>query len=112
MIYHKDVYIPPALRGYQFSALLKYSRHAIQESINDERGEIKLPKIIDSRDATLVEIEVNEGKVTKTLFRLSYSDEHDLCLVIIPENRVVKTVWLNNKDDHHKTLDRSKYATT
>lgn len=110
MLYHKDVYIPPKYQDYQFAALLKYSRHAMREASADKRGAIRLPKVIDSRNATLIELEVDNDKVVKVVYRVDYNDKHDLCLVVVPDDRFVKTVWLNDRGDNHGTLRRERYA--
>ena len=107
MKYHIDIHMPDEIKNYQFAALLKYSKHARQEAADEN---ITLPMTIDSRECSLIEAEVENGKVCKVLYRKPYSKTHDLCIAIIPDTRVVKTVWLNSNQDHHRTLDKSAYA--
>jgi hypothetical protein len=45
----------------------------------------------------------------KALYRLAYTTNSDLCLVVTLSG-FVKTAWLNARDDAHMTLDRSKYT--
>ena len=52
------------------------------------------------------------GRVAKVVVRAELDDVNDVVLVLIPGPREwrVKTVWLNNRTDSHKTLDRSRYV--
>lgn len=104
--------MPEQVSNFQYAAMLKYSRHAIMAAQGDRYGKINLPKVIDSRNATLIEIEIKDSKVTKAVFRTPHDDKHDLSLAIVPEIALVKTVWLNRRDDEHSTLRKEKYATT
>jgi len=109
-LYHKDVFFPAPARNLQFSALLRYSAHARQAATTDQYGHIDLPAVFDSRKAVLVEAEVEGQKVVKAVYRQPYQGKQDLVLVINPEDRLVRTVWINRHGDAHRTLDRSKYA--
>ena len=73
---------------------------------------IELPLFIDFNDADIVEIEAEKGVVKKVLCRFPYDEEFDIVLPILltPEGKLAKTVWLNSKTDDHPTLDFSKYA--
>lgn len=109
-LYHADIHLPQQAKGLQFVSLLNYTPHARQAAQDDRYGPVKLPTTFDSRSATLIEAGVLDGKVVKAVYRQHYDNRFDLCLVLnLKANRVV-TVWLNEKNDHHKTLDGSKYA--
>ena len=109
-LYHADIHLPEQARTLQFAALLRYTSHALQAAREDRYGPITLPQVFDSRCATLIEAGVEADRVVKAVYRQQYDDMHDLCLVLnLRMNRVI-TVWLNRRDDHHHTLDRSKYA--
>lgn len=54
------------------------------------------------------EVEVEDGKVTKAVVRLDYSEKYDITLVF-RKNHII-TVWLNKKNDTHEDLKRKKYA--
>lgn len=109
--FHADLYMPAAALRLQFATMLRYTRHAIQAASDDRYGRIDLPKVFDSRNATLIEAVLSNGKVVKTLWRQAYNDLLDLSLVLDPNTGTVITAWLNRKDDQHATLDPSKYAT-
>ena len=106
MLYHKDVYLPAQLPC--FVALLTYSKHARDKAY--ERG-ITLPDVLDTRKAELIELEVHGGRHVKGLWRMPYNDTHDLCLAVGLQGCVVRTAYLNERFDSHRTLDRSRYAT-
>ncbi|HEY4831345.1 MAG TPA: hypothetical protein VIH61_02175 [Waddliaceae bacterium] len=54
-----------------------------------------------------VEVEHNGKDITKMVMRGPYSDNQDAVVPIIPSQGkpFAKTVWLNNKQDAHKSLD-------
>lgn len=110
MKYHTDIYMPEEAKRLEFATMLRYSQHAKNAAKDDRYGQIDLPKVFDSRKATLIEAVVESGKVVKALYRMDYDTLHDLCLVIATAHDRVLTVWLNRKDDEHHTLDRSQYA--
>lgn len=53
--------------------------------------------------------------VTKYVVRVSYDEKRDVTFVIAVRqdnitNAFIKTAWLNQKDDIHSTLNKSKYS--
>ena len=113
-LYHREVFFPKgkldAIQGRTLK--LKYSLHALQAAVSDRYGIVQIPKSIVFDEAGVFELELTGLHVTKFVVRLPYSATHDLALVIIPDGTdfFVKTVWLNDRNDSHRTLDRSKYA--
>ena len=90
--------------------LLDYSPHALDAALDDRYGNIvNLPKSLDTSKAQVVEVEMQGSKTTKVVYRIPYNEEYDLIIVLIPDRRFVKTVWLNKNSDLHNTLDASKY---
>ena len=110
MKFHKDIYLPPEVTKLSFSCLLKYTRHALNEAQSDRYGTIDLPAVFDTRTAEPIDATIREGKVQRVLYRMDYDQDKDLCMVIEPHSRTAVTVWLNEKNDEHKTLDKSKYV--
>lgn len=110
-LYHSELGIPNNAKTNFGSMLLDYSPHALEAALDDRYGNIiNLPSFLDTSTAQVIEVETdNNGKTTKVLYRVPYSDELDLVLAVIPDRRFVKTVWLNQKNDLHNTLDNSKY---
>lgn len=108
-LYHRDVFMPDVARRLRFAVMLKYSNHARHAAKDDKRGKVNLPRVLDSREATLIEAEVVNGRVVKLVYRMAHDDKTDVSLVVLPDG-FVKTVWLNEKNDHHKTLNTSRYA--
>lgn len=110
LIFHKDVFVPAALANYvaSFNIYLKYSKHCLErEYIRFKPSNISLKNF--------VEIEAEKPlRILKVVVREHYDEYDDLVLVIIPDLNYkigfVKTVWLNEKTDTHKTLNRSRYV--
>jgi len=109
-LYHKDIFLPAAARALRFAVMLRYSAHARRAATNDRYGDINLPRVFNSDNAELVEAEVENGKVRKMVYRQPYNGENDLVIVLNPDG-LVRTVWLNQTNDSHRTLDTTKYAT-
>lgn len=110
-LYHFQVYMPdlPLNFGKQ---RLNYSNHALNASRDDRYGDIQLPTVIDTNTAKVIEVEIVQDRfLSKVVYRVDYSDTHDLIVVVIPERWFVKTVWLNAKSDKHQTLNRGRYET-
>jgi hypothetical protein len=108
-LYHSDVYMPQGLKLPSGTMLLEYGSHARREAMSDRYGHIKLPTSIKFEDYKVIEVEVINGKVQKVLYRGKLDEKRDLCIVIMPAKRFVKTVWVNLNNDKHRTLDASKY---
>ena len=119
MLYHKDVFWNlkfdvEALELIKTASRL--SRH-LQEhiaSVDERRGfdltgiEKIINEIKKQNSISCFEVEVENGKVTKAVIRVEYNSRKDICIVF--RKWVVVTAWLCNKNDNHKTLDKSKYS--
>lgn len=109
--YHKDIFMPK-ISPPNIDVNLVYSGHAKSACYNDRYGIIRTPRTINLSKTEVIELTVENGNPTKVLVRTSYNSNSDLCLVILLEKMLVKTVWLNSKSDNHKSLDRSKYLSS
>lgn len=109
MLYHRDIGFPKSVKHMEGRIMLSYSSHAFNASKDDRYGKITLPKSLNVDLADLVEIEVVGNSVVKGVYRTQHNDKFDLVIVIL-NTGFVKTVWLNAKDDKHRTLDHSKYS--
>lgn len=107
-LYHKDIYMPK-LNVKDKDIELAYTYHAICASETDKYEKILLPSKINVSMGEMIEIEVNTNKVIKLVVSMPYNSKYNLFLVILPDCSRVKTVWLNEINDKHMTLDRSKY---
>lgn len=112
-LWHKDIRIPAEayqqIKAQPVDVVLSYTFHALEASQTDRYGKIELPATINWSDAEVVEIEVVAGKVFKVVARLHHDSKNDLVIVVLLNGYKVKTVWLNRKNDKHRTLDISKY---
>lgn len=109
-LYHKEIGFPDNIQILTGHMDLEYSRHAMDEASGDKYGGVDLPEFIDFQLGNVIEIEVDNDKVIKMVVRVSYDEEKDLVLVIIPQNGLVKTVWFNTRGDKHRTLDKWRYT--
>lgn len=112
MLYHRELGFPDTLIIHKsYSRLLNYSLHAIKSAKEDRYEIINLPNLVTFSKDNIIEIEtVDNIKADKVLIRIPYSEDFDLCVVILLENSLVKTVWLNSVNDKHITLVREKYT--
>ncbi len=112
MLYHTNLGFPSSLNlKEEYLIEPKYSVHAFEASKTDRYGTIMLSKFINFGKKDIIEVETEDNiKADKIVIRLSYSSDLDVCIVIILETKVVKTVWLNNKNDKHQTLNVNKYT--
>jgi len=109
-LYHAEIGIPTSV-PVRFGKLnLRYSRHALQAANSDRYGLINLPEVLDTDKAKVIEVEVAaDGLVEKVLYRVPHCGTCDLVIAVIPYDSFVKTVWLNKKNDGHKTLNKANY---
>lgn len=116
-LYHYDVFWEIELQKQINSILnsnlpLKFSCHALEN---------KLKRKISTSNITLdylksgfcFEAEVNTNKVVKFAIRNDYNNAFDISSVWIINSDCLfcKTIWLNNRNDKHSTLDKNKYVT-
>lgn len=112
-LYHTGIFLPQYIRVPNGMWTLEYTGHALREANNDKNGQLTLPKWLDTRKCTLIEVEVDEQKrIQKLVYRTKMSLTTDLTLAIIPLTRgwLVKSVWGNEVSDTHRTLNTSRYA--
>jgi hypothetical protein len=113
-LYHKDIFLPPqavkrALGHYR----LTFSAHASRACADDRYGRIIPANFLRVEPNNIIEMEVAGNDLpVKVVCRLPYDNRNDICivaLIIESGSALCKTLWLNRKDDTHRTLDRSKY---
>jgi len=108
-LYHTEIGFPTNIELPKGIFNLTYSNHAKRASFDDRYGQMTLPTTLDIEEAQLIEIEVENNKVIKSVYRIKYDDVLDLIIVLIPQKSFVKTVWFNRSDDAHSTLQHWKY---
>lgn len=111
-LYHSEICLPRGFVAPTHRVELRWTHHADTARTTDRYGEIRRFKTATLGRLTVVEVGVADGRIAKILFRGRYNDTHDVCMVLIPNGSkpwTVKTVWLNDNNDGHKTLDRSRY---
>lgn len=105
--------MPEVVKGLKTTTLrgFRVTSHALKAAASDRYGKLDIPAAVTFRGSDVVEAEVNSGKVTKLVVRVSYDATRDAIYVFGLENGVfLKTVWFNLKTDRHATLRRELYA--
>lgn len=117
MLYHRDIGIPSSIKLPSGKFKLKYSGHAKNAAATDKYGDfspaLRYHQTLDTAVAEVIEIQVDDDqKPMKIVYRqpLTGWDGYDIIFVVVAQEWVVKTVWLNHKNDKHRTLNRKKYA--
>lgn len=116
-LYHRQIGFPKNWidllpRNFSpFDVKLKYGSHAREEAFSDRYGSIQLPQSLSFKEGgvKLFELEIKDGVVVKMGVRMHHDELNDIIVIFQPQDGFVRTVWLNRKDDSHKTLDASKY---
>ena len=108
-LYHTEIGFPSNVELPKGIFNLTYSNHAKRASSNDRYGQMTLPTTLDTEEAKLIEIEVENNEVIKSVHRTKYDDILDLIIVLIPQKSFVKTVWFIRSDDTHSTLQHWRY---
>lgn len=111
MLYHYQIGFPKHIK---FSDIfgLRPSAHALAAANTDRYGQIPMPSNFRLADGwRVVEIETENGLLVKVVARRALDAERDIVMAFIPSQRLIKTVWINEKADRHRTLDRARYMT-
>ena len=111
--YHAELGFPKGVKLPEGLGVMRWTSHAIQASKNDRYGNIPASSTIDFATARLIEVDMEGGKVVKYLTRTPLpGTKLDVvhALKVLPDGAyLVKTVWLNERNDAHQTLDTSRY---
>lgn len=116
LLFHYELGFPKNAKLRFGTLKLLWSQHALRECQADRYGIINPPQTLDTDSAQIIEAELkprDHGRLwtEKVVYRIPYTDKKDMVIVVIPSRGLVKTVWINVRDDLHKTLDASKYWT-
>lgn len=127
-LYHIDVYMPlsilQAARQLEKRAatarLSVHTKEWLEGTASDDALRLYKHRYTrkNLRDALLhiartlptpFEVGVENGRVFKYAVRQPLDEDNDIT-VVVDANGVVRTAWINSKDDQHWTLDSSKYV--
>lgn len=116
MLYHREVYWEDSF-DEQSLILIKSIKHLSThlwehiEQSTQPRYDIDVTTlyyIIKSiENCYPFEVEIIDNKVIKCVIRLRYDNDRDISIVV--REGFIVTCWLNNRNDFHLTLDKSKY---
>ncbi len=115
--YNKAVALPKLNKELLFEGFTRlwFSRHVLEDVARDYKHDYDITKLSleDVKNGEIVKIETEpyeDGELlTKVVVRVNFHHE-DYVLVLIPhkydpEKLFVKTIWINDKHDTHKTLN-------
>jgi len=117
--YHRDIFIPTNVTVPQRAVDVEYLDHAAKACADDRYGSIPRVRRINLADPRVQIIEVTldaeTRRLTKILIRFPHPERAADDIVLVLRTRrgpwLAVTTWVNRRDDKHRTLDRSKYAT-
>ena len=107
-LYHKDIGFPSNMKFRGVDGLIP-SNHALREANSDRYGGFTLPTSFNPIDWVVIEIEVLNGALNKIVARKAYDATRDIVMAFLPQSKLIKTAWINVRNDLHKTLDKSAY---
>ena len=111
-LYHFEIGFPANLPKLRPVIGLVPSQHAENARWDDRYGMINLPKIFNPNVAKVIEIETdNDGNVVKILARQQHDAKHDVVYAFLLSSKLIKTAWLQDRGDAHRTLRREAYNT-
>jgi len=118
-VYHKTVGGIPCLPADHLGLFaLQHAVHAVYAAKTDRYApRFELPTLTEIEQDDIIELEIRDGKIQKIVTRTPHSDGLDITMVLKGfdlelRSTVLKTVWLNQSSDHHRTLRRDRYTTT
>jgi len=111
-LYHVDIGLPEGFALPARIVNLYWTRHATNARYTDRYGNIPELPVLDLSACNVIEVGLEGKRVRKVVVRTPFDTFNDLVLVLIPDAGAwtVKTVWFNECNDTHKTLDRSRYV--
>jgi len=109
-LYHVQKGIPSSILSKLPASVmgLRYSAHADNARKTDKYGLLPEVKFINF-DAQVIEVETIGDEPIKVVYRQSCTEQIDLCVVVYLQSKNVATVWANEVNDTHSTLNLSKY---
>lgn len=112
-LFHSEIRLPDGFVAPTARVRLLWTKHADRARRDDRYGMIPRFETATLGNLRVIEVGMENGRIAKILFRGQMNADLDVCMVLMPTTRTswtVKTVWINERNDSHKTLDRSKYV--
>lgn len=120
-LYHREVvwddYFDYVCRKMLNTMKIEVSEHANKRFVekNIDKGYI-FALLKYNRKGEIFEVEKQGKYIEKFVIRMAYDLENDVSIVLMVKcdeankrSLIMPTVWLNNRNDNHSTLDDTKY---
>lgn len=113
-LWHADIRLPDIAPPRE-RVVLGWTKHADKARVTDRYGVIPSFDTLPLSVFQVVEVETRQTpyglEPVKWVMRGHWTPDLDVVFVLLPGTVVwtVKTVWINERGDSHKTLDRSRY---
>lgn len=123
--YHLEVFFHGDI-GVKFASLLsgvppklRYSRHAMEETVRDRyctipvltREALSCVSLFEGAAVKLIEYYMDGMALDRVVVRVSSESGDTDFVYVVDLLGTVRTCWVNKKDDAHGTLDRGLYET-
>ncbi len=119
--YHVDIYFPDSVKDKlpKPNTIIELAHTEYAKDKAKVLGGIILSKFLNFNKVNIIEAKMLENDdggllLKELLVRKSFNSNQDICMVIKPTRNpgffLVKTVWLNNINDKHETLNKDNYV--
>jgi len=110
LTYNRQVFMPSEVSSMgSVEIRLNPTAHALYAAQRDRYGAFQIPETIAFYGRDVVEVETVAGKISKLVVRIALDEKQDAIYVFMVPCGTLKTVWLNMKEDKHKTLDERPF---
>lgn len=110
LTYNRQVFMPDEIKKLgNVPIKLVPTRHALKAAATERFGAFQIPATIMFNGGDVVEVETTGGKLSKMVVRQPHSEHYDVIYIFLVPSGTLVTTYLNEKADHHKTLDPAPY---
>lgn len=112
-LWHSEIRLPDGFKSPSARVALAWTRHADKARTDDRYAEVPRFDTLPLQAFEVIEVETEGRRVTKIVVRGHMTKTLDAVFVLIPNGDrpwTVKTVWINERNDVHGTLDHSRYV--
>ena len=112
-LFHASIRLPDNFVAPKHRVRLTWSNHADHARKDDRYCEIPKFETLPLSAFEVFEVGIEGSRIVKLAVRGHFTKDIDVCFVLAPITRSkfkVITVWANDRNDCHGTLDASRYV--